>query len=161
MIEEYKKIQKDMSKYIEKCLYVYFSGIYDPITEYNVTQETHRIVKDYLKKKYCGYPEDFFPSFRIRRMEDNSKMMLQIQEYYNDLRGWRYIGTITIPPSNEIHDIYIRTGFGMEEFTLMTKFGHGRNDVHIGGYIAAAEYEAQIMTPLALAYDYALSEGEI
>jgi len=161
MVKDFKKIRKNLEKYIEPILITFFCYIYDPITEHQVIEETRRIVDNYLKSKYPKFPQEYIPQFRIRRGEDKSKMVLQTQEYFNDLKGWKYIGTIEIPPNGEIHDIYLRHNFGTEDFTLMTKFGHDRNKVHIGGYRAAAEHEAQVMSPLAIAYDYALSEGEI
>lgn len=160
MVDDFKKIQEEMANYIKKSLPIYFSSSYDPIIEYQVAQHFHKIVHQHLKDKYPDFPIEYLPQFRIRRVQ-KEQMMLQLQEHFNDIKGWRYIGTIGMPPGGETHDIYIRVGYGMEEFTLMTKFGDDTNDVNIGGYKAAAEYEAQIMTPLSVAYDYALTEGEI
>jgi len=158
MIKAFQKIKKDMFKYLEVSLKIYFCKCYDVFSEHQAIVETHKIVHKYLKDKYPKYPEALFPKFRIKRMEYKNMMQIQIQEYLSDINGWNYGGTIMMPDS-VIHDIYYKTELtGFEPFILMTKYNHDSKSIYVGGHTAIEEYAAEIMSPLSMAYQYAIDE---
>lgn len=160
IIEMFKEIKKSMDFEIKNSLQTFYIFGYNPIMEFQMEREVKKLVHQHMQKLYPSFPVEFLPQFRIKR-ESLEKVELQTQKYFNDLKGWRYIGTLSMPFEINLYDIYIRTNIGIEPFELMAKFDHNRNSVLIGGQKAAQEYELQIQTPLAYAYDYAISEGEL
>lgn len=160
IIEMFEEIKKSMDAEIKDSLQVYYVYMYDPVTEYLMERELKKLVHQRMEEMWPDFPKEFLPQFRIK-IQDSSHVEMQIQSFFNDLKGWRYIGTLTMPFDIDIYDIYIRTNVGIEPFELMTKFNHDRNSVFIGGQKAVYEYSQEAATPLAYAYDYAVHEGEL
>lgn len=158
MVKDFLALKDIMNDYITDCVKLYFCEIYDVFSEQQVILETYKIINKHLQDSLPMYPSEYYPQCRIKRIED-WQMQIQVQEYFNDIKGWKYIGTISMPDTSKIHDVYLKTDLtGFEPFILMTKYDHDAKSINVGGHIAVEQWHHEIMSPLSMAYQYAIDE---
>ncbi len=159
-VEIFGQIRVEILKEIRDALPVFFCDAWDPMCEFTVTRDVSKLISETTAEKFCDFPEEYFPRYKFRRSyNDNSHMEIMVQEYFCNVRGLNYLGTVFL--GNELFDVYLRPSYFLGDFSLLVKFGHGDNDFITGNAQAEHEHEMGMQTPLAVAYQFALDEGAI
>lgn len=160
IIDQFSAARDLLFETMRESLPVYFSTIFDPVSELIVERETCRIALDRVRSSFPTLPEQYLPQFRIRRSDESPECMdVMVQQYFCRSTGLKYLGTAGI--DEELFDVYVRDPALLDELSIFVKFGHEPSDVLTGTERAYHEHSRGMYTPLAIAYQMILDENLI
>ena len=159
-VEEYINIRMRLCSHIHEMAEVYLTGCWDPMMIHIIIKELKQIIVKELSHEYPDFPIEYLPKVKIKVDTDSQFIEIGVQEYFNETPDLIFLGNIE--HDYVIYDLYCRDSWDPYfSHVFYARNGHEENAYEKGSKEPAAEYMMGIMTPLSIAYSFAIDEGFI
>lgn len=160
LVDQYIEIRDHLFHNLYSLTELCFTEIWDPIIKYNLIQETNKLIDQQLKCFFPNFPCIYLPKVKFKVNDDEREIEAGIQMFLNTIPDLKFLGTNEM--GDDIYDLYIRESWDSNfSHVFYAKYDHPDNAFLKGSKVAAAEYMIGKVTPLSVAYSYALDEGYI
>lgn len=159
-IEEYIQIRDRLMQQLQSMMEVYMTGMWDPCMRYIITKEVQELIARELAREYPDFPIEYLPHIKIKVDESIYFIEAGVQAYLNTAKGLNFLGNVD--HDGITYDLYCRESWDPNfSHVFYARFGHDAESFEKGSKQPAAEYMMGMMTPLSIAYSFAIDEGYI
>jgi len=159
-IEEYIQIRDSLTYQLQSMMEVYMTGLWNPLMRYVIVKELKELIIRELSREFPDFPIQYLPHIKIRVCEDIHVIEAGIQQYLNTTGGLTFLGNVDHGATT--YDLYCRNSWDPRfSHVFYARYGHEQNSFERGSKQPAAEYMMGMMTPLSIAYSFAIDEGYI
>lgn len=159
-IDQYIEIRDCLYNKVQQMCEIYFTKIWDPLMKYLIIKETKQLVTRELAHDFPRFPVDYLPQVKFRIDEKDYYIEAGIQIFLNKYRNLYFLGNIEHGGAD--YDLYCRESFDPNfSYVFYARYGHDDDSFMKGSREPAAEYMTGIVTPLSIAYSFAVEEGFI
>ncbi len=159
-IEVFCDARQYLVEAIDPYIDTFLCGIWDPCIKFTLVRDTQNLIEKDLVAKFPEIKPKQLPKVKFRLHDDAKMTQISIQHYYNSESDLKYLGSVGI--ADEFFDLYYRQSYDPRfQYVFTAKYGHGFEQYYSGSKTAHAEYALGAVTPLAIAYSFALDEGVI
>jgi hypothetical protein len=156
IIKQYIEIRDYLKDYLFQMTEVFFSELWDPLMVHIVIKELRQLITKELSYRYPDFPIDYLPQVKISKDDDAVEAGIQI--YFNSDKSLRFLGCIEYDSIN--YDLYCRKSWDPYfSHVFYARNGHAEDAFEKGSKEPAAEYMIGKLTPLSIAYSFAVEEG--
>lgn len=157
-VEQYIQIRDRLLSQLESMLEVYMTGMWDPLMRHIIIKELRELIVRQLSAEFPNFPINYLPHIKIKVCEETHWIEAGVQSYFNKMNDLIFLGNIE--HGGIEYDLYCRESWDSNfSHIFYAKNGHDDNAYEKGSKKPAAEYMMGIMTPLAIAYGFAVDEG--
>ena len=157
-IEQYVEIRDKLVSQLHSMVEVYLTGIWDPLMHH--ISEVQKLIAKELTCDYPEFPEQYLPNLKIKVDESIHFIEASVQAYLNVSCGLTFLGNTEY--GGMMYDLYCRDSWDPQfSHVLYARYGHDEASFDKGAKEPAAEYMMGKMTPLSIAYGFAVDEGYI
>ncbi len=159
-VEEYITIRDSLLNQLRSMIEVYSAGMWDPLMRYIIVKELQQLVVTDMSAEFPDFPVQYLPNIKIKFDDDTRFVETGIQVYLNKTGGLIFLGNAD--HDGIVYDLYCRESWDPNfSHIFYARYGHDENSFDLGSKEPAAEYMLGMMTPLSIAYSYAIEEGYI
>lgn len=136
----------------------FLTDMWDPMIKFMIIKETNEIINRELSRIFPELDPKYYPKIKFKVDEDEKCLEIGIQNYLNKDRELIFLGTCDY--GNVLYDFYVRDSWDPSvSHVFYARYGHEIISYEKGSKKPAAEYMMGIMTPLSIAYSFAIEEG--
>lgn len=159
-IEQYMHIRDKLLEQLESMIEVYMTGIWDPCMRYILVKELQALIVRELSREFPDFPVSYLPHIKIKINESIRFIEAGVQTYLNTTKDMIFLGNID--HDGITYDLYCRESWDPNfSHVFYARYGHEDDSFYKGSKTAAAEYMMGIMSPLSIAYSFAVDEGYV
>lgn len=157
---QYIKIRDQLMTELQSMIEVYLTGIWDPLIKHVIIKELRHLVNRQLKEEYPDFPAKYLPQIKIRVDDPSHTIEVGIQAYLNKSEDLSFLGNVD---HDEVtYDLYCRESWDPRfSHVFYARHGHSDSAFEKGSKEPAAQYMMGQITPLSIAYSFAVEEGYI
>jgi hypothetical protein len=160
LVSQYVEIRDSLMGRLDQMVDVYLTEIWDPLMKFLIVKELQKMITTELAQEFPDFPIKYLPHVKIKIDEDNRMIEAGLQYFFNSDTHLNYLGNIE--HAGGIFDLYYRDSWDpMVKHIFYARNGHDENSYEKGSKTAEAEYFMGMMTPLSIAYSFALEDGII
>ena len=159
-VEQYIHIRDTLMNKLQSMMEVYMTGMWDPLMRHIIIKEIQSLVVTDLSREFPDFPVSYLPHIKIKVCEDIHFIEAGVQSYLNKMRDMIFLGNVD--HGGATYDLYCRDSWDSNfSHVFYARYGHDDELFDKGAKEPAAEYMMGMMTPLSIAYGFAVDEGYI
>jgi len=159
-VEQYIIIRDRLMQQLQSMMEVYMTGMWDPMMRHIIIKELQDLIVRELSREFPEFPVQCLPHIKIRVCEDIHFIEAGVQTYFNNIKDLTFLGNVD--HDGVTYDLYCRNSWDPNfSHVFYARYGHEDNSFEKGSKEPAAEYMLGMMTPLSIAYGFAVDEGYI
>lgn len=160
LIKQYIEIRDHLGATITQMCEVYLTDIWDPLMRYMIIKDLNQVISKDLSYEYPDFPIEYLPKVKFRVDTKETSIEAGIQIYFNKDSNLYFLGCIE--HDNIDYDLYCRESWDPYiSHIFYARNGHTSESFEKGAKEPAAQYMMGKMTPLSIAYSFAIEEGFI
>jgi hypothetical protein len=158
IVEQFIEARQYLYDSLESKVECFLCGMWDPLMKFIIIKETNELVNRELIRMFPNLKPQYLPKVKFKMDEDEGAIEVGVQNYLNMEGDLTFLGVTEY--GGIIYDFYIRESFDPNfEYIFYARNGHDPYEYEKGSKVPAAEYMMGMMTPLSIAYGFAIDEG--
>jgi len=159
-IEQYIEIRDRLMCKLQSMMEVYMTGMWDPLMRFIIIKELQQLIVSELSGEFPDFPIKYLPKIKIKVDESIFFIEAGVQMYLNTTGGLTFLGNVD--HGGVSYDLYCRDSWDPSfSHVFYARYGHEEDSFEKGSKQPAAEYMMGMMTPLSIAYGFAVDEGYV
>lgn len=159
-IEQYIYIRDKLMQRLQTSMEVYASGMWDPACRYVFIKELQQLMTRELSREFPDFPVSYLPKIKIKVDDSIFYIEAGVQAYLNKTKDLMFLGNVE--HDGVMYDLYCRDSWDPYfSHVFYARYGHEDDAFDKGSKEPAAEYMMGMVTPLSMAYGFAVDEGYI
>ena len=159
-IEQYVHIRNRLMEQLQSMMEVYMTGMWDPLMRHLIVKELQALIVRDLSREFPDFPVSYLPHIKIKVDESIHFIEAGVQAYLNKTKDLMFLGNVE--HDGVMYDLYCRDSWDpYYSHVFYARYGNEDDAFDKGAKTAAAEYMMGMMTPLSIAYGFAVDEGYV
>jgi len=159
-IEQFIAIRDRMMTELRSMIEVYLTDMWDPLMKHIIIKEVQNLIKMEMKRGNPEFPKKYLPQVKIKVEDSTYFIEIGIQTYLNKDLSLIFLGNVDHDAIT--YDLYCRESWDPRfSHVFYARHGHDDGAYEKGSKEPAAQYMMGQVTPLSIAYSFAVEEGYI